>query len=230
MSKMKRINVISIEQALPAVFLGSEHEESVVRSEVWMTDAKFERPRHYLVEAESGTGKSSLCSYIYGYRRDFTGRISFDGRDIRTFSIAEWCEIRRRHLAYLPQDMKLFPELTVLENIQMKNRLTDCLSEERIMEMLDRLEIAHKAHQLARNLSIGQQQRVSIIRALSQPFDFVILDEPVSHLDERNNRMAAALIKEEAEKNSASVISTSVGNPLLLEELLNEGSVQKVKL
>lgn len=65
-------------------------------------------------------------------------------------------------------------------------------------------------------LSIGQQQRVAIIRALCQPFDFILLDEPVSHLDEMNNRLAAKLIAEEAASQGAGIISTSVGNNVLI--------------
>ncbi len=66
-------------------------------------------------------------------------------------------------------------------------------------------------------MSIGQQQRVAIIRSICQPFDFILLDEPVSHLDEDNNRIAAAIIGREAERQGAAIVSTSVGNPLLLD-------------
>ena len=67
-------------------------------------------------------------------------------------------------------------------------------------------------------MSIGQQQRAGIIRAICQPFDFILLDEPVSHLDEENNRKAAEIIMAEAQRQGAGIISTSVGNPLLLAE------------
>ena len=70
-------------------------------------------------------------------------------------------------------------------------------------------------------MSIGQQQRVGIIRALCQPFDFIMLDEPVSHLDEENNLKAARMIASEARRQHAGIITTSVGNPLLLDECIN---------
>ena len=70
-------------------------------------------------------------------------------------------------------------------------------------------------------MSIGQQQRLAIIRALCMPFDFIMLDEPVSHLDSTNNRIAAEIIAEEAARLGAGVISTSVGNPLLLHSAVN---------
>lgn len=227
---MERIDTIKLERTLPAVFRGSENDEPVVSSQVWLRDVVFGRENDYLVEAESGTGKSSLCAYIYGSRRDYIGTILFDGRDIRTFGIAEWCEVRRRHLAYLPQEMRLFPELTALGNIMIKNRLTDCFTESEIRRMLERLEIGAKADVPAARLSVGQQQRVAIIRSLCQPFDFLLLDEPVSHLDARNNLTVARLIAETAARRDASVITTSVGNPLLLRELERVRNVLSVKL
>ena len=116
--------------------------------------------------------------------------------------------------------MRLFPELTVMDNILLKNRLTGYRSEAEILERLERLELRHKARVPAGLLSIGQQQRVATVRALCQPFDFILVDEPVSHLDSRNNRAVATLIAEEASERKASVIATSVGNQLSLTDFI----------
>lgn len=61
-------------------------------------------------------------------------------------------------------------------------------------------------------MSIGQQQRVAIIRCICQPFSFLLIDEPVSHLDSRNNEIAARIITDEARRQDAAIIATSVGN------------------
>lgn len=227
---MERINTITLERTLPVVFAGAENEDPVAKSQVWMQQLELRRPYHYMVEAESGTGKSSLCAFVYGSRRDYRGRILFNSTDVRSFSISDWCEIRRRHLAYLPQEMRLFPELTALENIEIKNRLTHTLSRNRIMELLDMLGIANKADSPAGRMSVGQQQRVAIIRAIAQPFDFLLLDEPVSHLDERNNVTVANLVAQVAAENAASIITTSVGNPLLLQGVETIDTVKSIKL
>lgn len=211
------INEITLSRTLPHVFRGMERTAPVCDSQVWLHDVSFRRPTYYMIEAESGTGKSSLCSFIYGSRGDYEGTIAFDGRDVRTFDIDEWCRLRARSLAYLPQEMHLFPELTVSENILIKNRLTDCRSGEWIRQALERLEIEKKLEEPAARLSVGQQQRVAIVRALCQPFDFLLIDEPVSHLDARNNAIVAALIDEAARDNGASVIATSVGNKISLD-------------
>lgn len=210
---------ITLQRVLPHVFRGSENEPPVSDSQLWMRDeVTFRRGNYYLIEAESGTGKSSLCSYIYGSRHDYDGRILFDGADARSFGISRWCELRRRSIAYLPQEMGLFPELTVMENIEIKNRLTSYRSMVEIAGLLERLEIGGKAGELAARLSVGQQQRVAIVRALCQPFDFLLIDEPVSHLDSRNNRIVADLIDEEARRLGAGIIATSVGNKIRLRD------------
>ena len=69
------INEIKLINTLPAVFTGMENDLPVSASEVWLREVSFSRPDYYMVEAESGTGKSSLCSYIYGSRGDYSGTI-----------------------------------------------------------------------------------------------------------------------------------------------------------
>lgn len=207
---MQKIELIN---TLPAVFAGREEDNS----EVWLREIAFERGKKYLISAESGTGKSSLCSYIYGYRVDYSGTFRFDGTDTRSLSVAQWCDVRCRHISYLPQELRLFPELTAMENIELKNKITGFKSHAEINTMFERLGIADKTDSLVGKLSIGQQQRVAIIRALCQPCDFILLDEPVSHLDCANNAIVAAMVTEEADRQGAGVISTSVGNNVAIK-------------
>lgn len=204
---------IDINDALPAVFAGRDPQPS----EVWQCKLTFERGKRYLIVADSGTGKSSLCSYIYGYRRDYSGIIAFDGNDISMLSVPQWCELRKQSLAYLPQEMRLFPELTALENIWLKNQLTHHKTREEIEHLFDVMGISDKLHSPVARLSIGQQQRVAIVRTLCQPADFFILDEPVSHLDAENNKIVAQLFADAAAQMGAAIVVTSVGNHLNLD-------------
>lgn len=206
---MDKIELINM---LPAVFAGRED----TGSEIWLRNVTLERGRNYLISAESGTGKSSLCSYIYGYRNDYSGTLMLDRRDAARLTVPEWCDIRQRHIAYLPQELRLFPELTAMENIQLKNQLTHFKTEQQIMRMLEMLGIPEKANSPVARLSIGQQQRVAIVRTLCQPADFIMLDEPVSHLDEANNRIVADMVTGEARAQGAGIIATSVGNHVLI--------------
>lgn len=208
------IDEITLRGMLPKVFVN----EKIPASEVWRGDLTFRRGERYLVEAVSGGGKSSMCAYIYGARTDYEGTLMFDGEDVSAFPMNRWQAIRRRNLAYLPQELDLFPELTARENIELKNNLTAHCTAKEISDRMERLGIASRSDYPVGKMSIGQQQRVALIRALCQPFDFILLDEPVSHLDDENNRIAAAMVCEEADRQGAGIISTSVGNPLRLPE------------
>ena len=209
----RQIGRIEMKGMLPRVFVS----EKIPPSDVWRHTVAFERGKFYLVEAASGGGKSSMCAYIFGARTDYEGRLLFDGEDAAGISMAGWQALRRRNIAYLPQELSLFPELTAWENIQLKNRVTGYASDKMVERWLEQLGIASRRDYPAGRMSIGQQQRVAIIRSVCQPFDFILLDEPVSHLDEENNRIAATIIAEEARRQGAGVISTSVGNHILLD-------------
>lgn len=202
------MNNITLHNTLPAVFAG----RGDTGSEIWLRDVTFEKGKRYLISAESGTGKSSLCSYIYGYRTDYSGCFAFDGRDIKQLTVAEWCQVRTHHIAYLAQDMRLFAELTAMENIMLKNSITNYKTKQQIIAMMEQLGIGEKVDSPVAKLSIGQQQRVAIVRTLCQPCDFILLDEPVSHLDDVNNSIVAQMVTKEAETLGAGIISTSVGN------------------
>ncbi len=217
--KSVEIHEIKLNSLLPLVFrgMGGSHRRS---SEIW--DRKnfvFSRGSRYCIQTESGGGKSSLLSFIYGNRIDYQGTICFNDTDIRTLRTQQWCKIRTENLALLPQEMRLFPELTVMQNIELKNQRTNHKSKSEIEDYLVRLGIIEKKDVAVGKLSIGQQQRVAIIRAICQPFNFIFLDEPVSHLDKINNSIVASIIDEEADKQGAGIITTSVGNNLLLNNI-----------
>lgn len=214
------IERITLSRLLPEVFDGMQEQPRIASSQVWLREeVVIARGCRLAIEAESGGGKSSLLSFIYGARRDYLGTITFDSTPARHLSIARWTDLRRRSLALMPQDLGLFHDLTVMENIRLKNRLTGALSEKRIAELLDCLDIADKGGERVDRLSVGQQQRVAAIRAIAQPFDFLLLDEPVSHLDEARNRALARIFDEEASRYGAGIVTTSVGNHLLLQSL-----------
>lgn len=206
------MNKIILKNILPDVFL----EDQSINSDIWHAEIVIERNCYYLVEANSGTGKSSLCSFIYGERSDYSGNIFFDERDIRSVSGKEWDKIRRSQISILFQDLQLFPELSAIENVYLKNNLTGYKSDWQIKYMFDCLNIGKKITSPVSKLSWGQRQRVALIRSLCQPFDFLLLDEPVSHLDESNAQMMSELIEQEVSAQGAGVLFTSIGKTLSL--------------
>ena len=201
------MNSITFHSVLPQVF----SRQSDLQSEIWNTDVTFEKGHLYLIEADSGKGKSTFCSYILGYRHDYSGEVRLDDRVSRVFKVKEWVEIRLRHIAFLFQELRLFPELTAYENVKIKNDLTGTKTREEILNWFERLGIADKVDQKVGLMSFGQQQRVAMMRALAQPFDFILADEPISHLDANNSRIMGEIMMEEAKKQGAGVIVTSIG-------------------
>lgn len=198
---------IRLEHTFPEVFA----KRSDLQSDVWQQDVTFERGKLYLVEADSGTGKSSLCSFIYGYRQDYQGIITFDGQNIRNFKTRDWTRLRRNNLSLMWQELRLFPELTAMENVMIKNRLTGFKRRKQILEWFEALGISDKVDTKVGIMSYGQQQRVALMRALAQPIDFLFVDEPISHLDDGNARQMADVMMEEATRQGAGVVVTSIG-------------------
>jgi len=198
---------IRFEKMIPLPML----EQDTSGSEVWEADSLLlEQGRAYVVEAPSGRGKTSLLSVIYGIRKDYRGHSFLDERELGSFAPKEWSQIRKRKLSFIFQGLELFDDLTALENIQLKNRITAYHTDGRIMEMARKLGIDLFLHRKAGILSFGQQQRVAIIRALCQPFDFLLADECFSHMDSENSLIAYQLIREECKAREAGLILTSL--------------------
>ncbi len=203
---------IHLQHVLPKVFV----QRTDIVSDVWLKDVTFEKERLYLVEANSGTGKSSLCSFIYGYRNDYEGKILFDEEDSRQYTISQWTEMRQHHFALLWQELRMFPELTAMENVEIKNKLTGFQKKDVIRGWFEQLGIADKMDAKIGQMSFGQQQRVAMIRTLCQPFDFVFVDEPISHLDDTNSAIMGDILITEAKRQGAGVIATSIGKHIEL--------------
>lgn len=182
-------------------------------SGVWEEDLEFHAGERILVRASSGSGKTTFLSILYGMRKDHRGSVQWNGKDINSFTRPELSRIRREEIGMVFQDLKLFEELSVRENIMLKDRLTGHFGEERILDMLGRLGIDDQWEKPVHQLSTGQKQRVSIVRALCQPLRLLLLDEPFSHLDPENVKRATALIEEVIETEGAGLLLASLEDP-----------------
>ncbi len=200
---------LRLENLVPLPLVESRNE----RSEIWGAKAcLFQQGKHYLVKANSGTGKTTLLSTLYGLRKDYNGKYLIDGRPASELSSKEWSEYRKQKISHIFQGLELFGELGALDNILLKNKITGHKSLSEIKNMAERLGLGKHLHKKCNILSFGQQQRVAIIRALCQPFDFLFADECFSHLDAVNSKLAHDLIIEECATKDAGFILTSLGN------------------
>lgn len=181
-------------------------KEKIEGSAVWNKHLEIAKGEKIQVIAPSGKGKTSMVHFLYGLRNDYSGNILFNRRPIMSFSPADYATVRKEQMSIIFQDLRLFPDHTTYENIEIKRALQPFHPVNKIAEMTDRLGIGSKINQLCHKCSYGEQQRIAIIRALQQPFDLLIMDEPFSNLDEINTKKAMELIEEEAAARNAAII------------------------
>ncbi len=193
---------ITLQQVVPSFI----EKEKVSASQVWDSNVVFGKGEKIQIVAPSGSGKTSLIHFLYGMRKDYEGVISFEGKSINHFTAEDFSAYRRQFISIVFQDLRLFPEHTVLQNLEVKRQLQPFGEANKIAAMAERLGIAGKLNKLCKTCSYGEQQRIAIIRALQQPFEFLLLDEPFSHLDEANRQKAMELMEEEAAARKAAII------------------------
>jgi ABC-type lipoprotein export system ATPase subunit len=199
--------IIELRKVIPLPLLEIDHGDS----EIWEKESLiFEAGDRVLLSAPSGKGKTTFLSMIYGLRNDYQGDVILDGLNINKIKPLQLAFFRKRKLSYIFQGLELFDELTAMENIQLKNRMTNYKSVQDILELAEILGISRFMNRKAGILSFGQKQRVAIIRALCQPFEFLLADEIFSHMDEVIRQKALDVISEELKKRAAGILFTSL--------------------
>jgi putative ABC transport system ATP-binding protein len=193
---------IVLQKIVPTYF----EQDKLNNSQIWAQDVTLAKNEHVQIIAPSGSGKTSLIHFIYGLRKDYGGIISYGNENIAAFSLEKFSVFRQKNISIIFQDLRLFRDQTVLKNLELKRQLSPYHTKEKIPEMARRLGIEGKLNRLAGTCSYGEQQRIAIIRALLQPFNFLLLDEPFSNLDDNNREIAMELIAEECSKRNASMI------------------------
>ena len=186
-------------------------ESEVSGSDVYLKkNINLESGKKYLFKANSGSGKSSILNFIYQSNENFEGSIQY--KNIR---YKNKIDIRKNFISYVFQDFKLFGNLSVWDNIKIKNNLTVHKTDKEINDLLNKIGLGEKKDSLVNKLSIGQRQRTAIVRSLCQPFKFLLLDEPFSNLDEDNITIITKILNNELENKAAGLIVTTLNNKYL---------------
>lgn len=207
--------MIELDQVCPAPLEASLKKLSPeeMQSQIWQQKTGFEAGQKYQLNAPSGKGKSTFIHIIYGIRPDYTGEVRWKGKNIKKLSQKEWVQIRQNEMSIVFQDLRLFSHLSAWENILVKAVLYKKNKEAEIKDLAEKMGILNLMDKKAALLSYGEKQRVAIIRALIQPFELLLLDEPFSHLDEGNIRIICEIMEEKCREQSAGLLMTSLGYP-----------------
>lgn len=180
-------------------------------SGLWNKPVLFNQGEWIKIKAPSGTGKTTFIHTLYKLRYDYSGQVLYDGKDVKDITGDELAHVRQQKISIVFQDLRMFPNLTARENIELKRVLQTPFYENTVIdEMAEELGVSHILEQRAGLCSYGEQQRIAIIRSLIQPFDWLLMDEPFSHLDNDNISKARTLIAEECKKRNAGFILTDL--------------------
>lgn len=160
-----------------------------------------------LVTGVSGKGKTTLLHLLAGLLKPDTGNIRIDNQDFTAMSEKETDRFRGKNMGLVLQQNHFIASISVLENIMLASWLTSRdKKKQQALDLLEQLNLKEQANKLPSQLSVGQQQRVSIARALINKPKVLLADEPTSSLDDENAQIVANLLSEVAKKHGASLI------------------------
>ena len=161
------------------------------------------------IMGKSGSGKSTLISIFAGLDIPDTGSIVLNGNELTTLNEDQLASKRQSDISFVFQSFHLIPTLTVAENIGFPLKILRNFNQKHVDELLQKVELTHRANSFPHQLSGGEKQRTAIARALISQPKILFADEPTGNLDEKNaNSVMDLLINLQKEFNTALVIVT----------------------
>ncbi|HTV93028.1 MAG TPA: ABC transporter ATP-binding protein [Verrucomicrobiae bacterium] len=162
-------------------------------------DLGIERGEYVSIEGPSGCGKSTLLSIIGLLDAPTSGSYALNGRAVASLSAGERAAIRNREIGFIFQNFNLIGDLTVEENVELPltyRGVSKAERRRRVREVLERVNVAHRARHYPAQLSGGQQQRVAVARALAGNPSVLLADEPTGNLDSEHGEAVMELLGE----------------------------------
>jgi putative ABC transport system ATP-binding protein len=156
---------------------------------------------------KSGCGKTTLLHVIAGISRADSGTIRLDGLDVSTLSEAGRDRYRAAKLGYVFQTFNLLPAFTALENVLLGMTFSHNRRDlARARHLIERVGLAHREHHKPNHLSVGEQQRVAVARALANRPKLLLADEPTANVDPANQQKIIDLIRETCSEEQIALI------------------------
>jgi putative ABC transport system ATP-binding protein len=178
----------------------------------------LERGKLSVVYGRSGSGKTTLLNLIGGLDRPSAGRVRVEGLEVSSLSEDALVEYRRETVGFVFQAFGLIPILSATENVEIPlrlRRLEPTERAERVREVLQIVDIAHRADHRPQELSGGEQQRVAIARALANEPRLLIADEPTAQLDSQRARTIMGLLRKLVDERGVTAI-VATHDPILI--------------
>lgn len=176
------------------------------------------RGKFITLVGRSGSGKTTLLNMLAGLDHPTEGQVLFDGRDMAEFSEKEFIELRRHRVGVVFQSFALLPLLSAYENVELPLRIAGIGAGERTRRTEDVLEmvgLTRRAKHRPYELSGGEQQRISIARAVAIQPDIILADEPTGELDSKNAGSIFGLFQDMANERGMTVVATTHDRTLL---------------
>lgn len=196
-------------------------------------NASFNAGEVNVILGESGQGKTTLLNIIGLYEPADSGVVKFDGQAVSTLPKNQIRKIIRNQVAYIYQDIRLFDNLSVQENLNVALKFSAVPKSEsktRIAELLELVGLPNFAKSKVVQLSGGEKQRVAIARALVANKQLILADEPTGALDEGNAQNIAELLNRVATQTGATILlvthSMKVANHFSTHFMLREKGLQ----
>lgn len=169
-----------------------------------------------LVAGRSGCGKSTLLHLLAGILRPLSGQIRIGDTEISQLSPAACDRFRGSHIGLVYQRPHFIAALSILDNLLLPAYFGQKkISRQEAFALAEHLQIAHTLHQLPERLSVGEQQRAGIARALLSRPDLILADEPTSALDDDNCHAVFQLLQAQAAERQAALMIVTHDNRLL---------------
>ena len=181
-------------------------------------DLSIPRGRFITLVGRSGSGKTTLLNLMAGLDTPTSGTVLFEGQDISKFGERQVNDLRRRRIGIVFQSFALLPLLSAYENVELPLRISGVPGEERVrraQEVLEMVGLGRRADHRPFELSGGEQQRVSIARAMAMRPDVLLADEPTGELDSDNAGAIFGLFRQMVDRESMTVVATTHDQTLL---------------
>ena len=177
--------------------------------------------QHVALQGSSGSGKTTFLNLIAGILQADSGRIMVDGADMAALPEAQRDPLRAKTIGYVFQTFNLLQGFTAIENVMLGMMFgrsnVDKAPKERARELLEHVGLSNRMSHFPRQLSVGQQQRVAVARALANRPKLVLADEPTGNLDHRNAKEALALIRQVCKDNGSALLLVSHDREVLAQ-------------